>query len=602
VGGREQAGRIGARPQGEEDLMQEPDSKNLVLAMVLCLVIILAFNLLAPPPKVTPPPQTTQQSAAQQSATGPSGAAPALASSSEPKLTRAEGVAASPRVAIETPSLQGSINLKGARLDDLTLLHYHESVDPASPPIMLLSPSGTPDAYFSQQGWQSDNPGVKLPDDQTLWTAGGDKLTPSTPVTLSWDNGQGLVFTRTISVDDKYMFNVTERVANGGSEPVHLAPYALLSRASIPKTASTSSWSYSYEGGIGIFGGVETDVMYKEAAKDEHRELTGGWLGFSDKYWLTAVAPADQATAIKAGFASAENGQKPVYQADFRGPENSLAPGATLSAVTLVFAGPKEVQLLNDYGASLGLPHFDDAVAWGTFWFFTKPIFFLLEKLYHFTGNFGVAILLLTVVMRGVFFPLQTRAVLNMNKMKALQPEMLKLREKFADDKMRLNQEMMALQKRAGANPIAGCLPILLQIPVFFALYKVLYISLEMRQAPFFGWIHDLSAPDPTTMFNLFGLLPFTPPALLPAIGVWPLIYCVTMVLQQRMQPMQVDPVQARMFQLMPFIFTYMMATLPAGLIMYWSWSSVLTIAQQWLITRRTRPSVPAPAERFPAE
>jgi len=322
----------------------------------------------------------------------------------------------------------------------------------------------------------------------------------------------------------------------------------------------------------------------------------GGWFGFSDKYWLAAVAPADQATSVSAGFGGSME-PKPVYRVDFTGPDTILAPGASAAASTLVFAGPKEVQLLNDYRDKLGLPHFDNAVDWGWFWFFTKPIFLVLDTFYHLTGNFGVAILLLTVLMRGAFFPLQTRAVMSMNRMKAMQPEILKLREKFADDKMRLNQETMALYKRAGANPLAGCLPVALQIPVFFSLYKVLYVSLEMRHASFFGWIRDLSAPDPTTIFNLFGLVPFTPPAALPNIGVWLCIYCLTMVLQQRMQPMQVDPAQARMFQLMPFFFTFMMSSLPAGLVIYWSWSTTLTMGQQWLITRRTKAIVPAAAE-----
>jgi YidC/Oxa1 family membrane protein insertase len=436
-----------------------------------------------------------------------------------------------------------------------------------------------------------------LPDDQTLWTAGGDKLTPASPVTLGWDNGAGLTFTRTISIDAKYMFTVKDTVTNAGTEPVSLAPYALISRSSIPATASTSWWTYSFEGAIGSFNGVEKDVDYKDVPAGTRGSVTGGWFGFTDKYWLTSVAPADQALPVGAGFEGAVGAGKSVYQADFLGPEIVLGPAATASTAVLVFAGPKEVQTLDAYRDRLGLPHFENAVDWGWFWFFTKPIFYLLDYLYGVTGNFGVAIMLMTVVMRGAFFPLQTRAVINMNKMKALQPEILKLREKFGDDKMRLNQETMALQKRAGANPITGCLPIALQIPVFFSLYKVLYVSLEMRHAPFFGWIGDLSAPDPTTLFNLFGLIPFSPPAFLPAIGVWPLLYGLSMMLQQRMQPMQVDPVQARMFQFMPLIFTFMMANFPAGLVIYWAWSTVLTMAQQWLITRRTRPAVPVPGE-----
>jgi YidC/Oxa1 family membrane protein insertase len=572
--------------------MQGPDNKNLFLAIAVSLAILLAFNYLTPAPKPVPPPAQTEQAA------GPQPASPVVAAAAEPRLSREDALAASPRIAIETPSVKGSINLKGARLDDLTLERYHVTVDPGSPAIVLLSPSGGPDAYFSEQGWHAADAGLKLPDNDTLWRASGDKLTPTSPVTLSWDNGAGLIFTRVISVDDKDMFTVKQSVSNAGTGPVSLAPYALLSRASIPKTASTSvTWAYSFEGTIAALNGVEHDMTYKDVADSKNEDSTGGWLGFTDKYWLTTVAPADQALPVSAGYQTAKGTPNQIYQADFLGPPAMVAPGGTLDSSVLVFAGPKEARTLAAYATTLGLKQFDNAVDWGKFWFFTKPIFYLIDYFYGVIGNFGVAILLMTVLMKAAFFPLQTRAVLNMNKMKALQPEMLKLREKFGDDKVRLNQETMALYKRVGANPVAGCLPILLQLPVFVALYKVLYISLEMRQAPFFGWIHDLSAPDPTTMFNLFGLLPFAPPAFLPAIGVWPVIYCATMVLQQRMQPMQVDPVQARMFQFMPFIFTFMMSNFPAGLVMYWSWSNILTVAQQWLITRRTKAIIAVAAE-----
>jgi YidC/Oxa1 family membrane protein insertase len=587
--------------------MQGPDNKNLFLAIVVSLAILIGWQYLVPQPKPVPHPVATTEQTPEQQAAAPTAAA-AVAPIAEPKLTREDALAASPRVAIETPSIKGSINLKGGRIDDLTLQRYHVTVDPNSPAIVLLSPSGGPDTYFADEGWSSTDAAVKLPGDDTVWTASGDKLTLATPVTLSWDNGDGLKFTRTISIDDKYMFTVKQAVNNDRSDPVELAPYARISRASIPTTASTSWWGYSYEGPIGAFNDVKTVVKYKDVTTSQRENTTGGWLGFSDKYWLTAVAPADQALPIKAGFISSASGTKPTYQADYLGSASTVAPGTSVTSSILVFAGPKEVRTLAAYRDKLGLPLFDDAVDFGLFWFFTKPIFYILDYFYGVIGNFGVAILLLTVLMKAAFFPLQTRAVLNMNKMKALQPEIVKLREKFGDDKMRLNQETMALYKRVGANPVAGCLPIALQIPVFFSLYKVLYVSLEMWHAPFFGWVQDLSDHDPTTLFNLFGLLPFTPPPFLdlgslighvtlPTIGVWPVIYCISMVLQQRMQPMQVDPVQARMFKFMPFLFTFMMAGFPAGLVIYWSWSNTLTMAQQWLITRRTKVIIPAAAE-----
>ncbi len=573
---------------------REPETKNLFLAMALCLVILLGWDFFGPKPKVVPPPTAAEQS--QQP-----GAGPGVAPVEEPKLSRIDALAASKRIIIDTPSIEGSINLKGGRFDDLILKRYHQDLAPDSPPIVLLSPSGSPDAYFAEQGW-SGAKSLKLPDDDTLWTASADKLTPQAPVTLSWDNGDGLKFTRTISVDDKYAFTVKQEVANSGSAPVSLTPYALVSRTGVPADASTSSWTYSFQGAIGNYDGVEKDVLYKsigDGGTDAQSAATkGGWFGFSDKYWLTSVAPANQDEAVQAGFKK-HGTTTPIYQADYAGVEQSVAPGATIADSVLVFAGPKEVDLLAAYRDSLHLKRFDYAVDWGWFWFFTRPIFYVLDIFYHLTGNFGVAILLLTLLMRGAFFPLQTRAVKNMNKMKVLQPEVKKLQEKFAEDKVRLQQETMALYKRVGANPVAGCLPIAVQIPVFFSLYKVLNISLEMRHAPFFGWIHDLSAPDPTSLFNLFGLIPYTPPAFLPLIGIWPCLYCATMVLQQRMQPMQVDPVQARMFQFMPFLFTFMMANakVPVGLMIYWSWSNLLTVAQQWLITRRSKTVVPAPAE-----
>jgi len=333
----------------------------------------------------------------------------------------------------------------------------------------------------------------------------------------------------------------------------------------------------------------------RRAAKNAAAVNTLKALG-APRAYAQEVDVTDEA-AVNAGFEAASGGAKPIYQADYLGPEVTLAQGAGSDNTVLVFAGPKEVHTLDEYRDKLGLPHFDNAVDWGWFWFITKPIFKLLDYLYGVTGNFGVAIMLMTVLMRGAFFPLQTRAVLNMNKMKALQPQIVALREKFGDDKMRLHQETMALQKRAGANPIAGCLPVMLQIPVFFSLYKVLSVSLEMWHAPFFGWIRDLSAPDPTTLFNLFGLIPFVPPHFLPVIGVWPVIYCASMMLMQRMQPMQVDPVQARMFQFMPLMFTFMISNVAVGLVIYWSWSTILTMGQQWLISRRTKAAVPAVAQ-----
>jgi YidC/Oxa1 family membrane protein insertase len=573
------------------------EQRNLIMAIVLSVAIFLGFQFLAPPPKpVVHPPQTEQQQQQAQTpgiAVAPGDAVvPASPVPAEP-VSREAALAESPRLPIDTPRVKGSVNLKGGRLDDLRLADYHETINPTSPAIVMLSPSGAPNAYLSEQGWIAKESGVKLPGADTVWQSSGGTLTQSTPATLTWDNGEGLTFTRVISVDDSYMFTVKQSVTNGGAAPVTLMPYALVARSGLPPVSST--W-ISYEGPIGAFNGVEEEIKYATVAGDKpiEKDSTGSWLGFTDKYWLATIAPADQKAAVKAAFRHSGAGAAQKFQADYLGAETIVAPGATIEASTLIFAGAKEVKLLDRYVREYGLPNFDKAVDFGWFYFLTKPIFYVLDYIYGVVGNFGIAIMSLTVIFKGLFFPLQTRAVHNLNKMKQLQPEMLKLREKYGEDKVRLNQETMALYKRVGANPVAGCLPILLQIPVFFSLYKVFYVTIEMRHAPFFGWIQDLSAPDPTSLFNLFGLIPFTPPQFL-MIGAWPAIYCITMFLQQRMQPTPPDPVQARMFQFMPFIFTFMLGNFPAGLVIYWSWNNTLTMLQQWVITRRTAAAAAKP-------
>jgi YidC/Oxa1 family membrane protein insertase len=564
------------------------EQRNLIIAVVLSILIVLGFQMLAPKPKPLPPVQQQQTAAVAPSPSAPSsnGAAPGIAAPGAGAETREAALAASARIPVETPRLKGSIDLKGARFDDLSLTDYHETVDPKSPAITLLTPTGTADAYLSEQGWISKAPGIALPAQDTVWQAKpGATLTPTTPVTLTWNNGAGLVFTRTISVDANYVFTVADTVENTGTAPVTLAPYGLISRAGPPPASGTY---ISYEGPMGGFDNGGREVKYKDIdpTTPVEQQSTGGWIGFSDKYWLTAVAPKDQKVQITARFSHAVNGDAQKYQVDWLGADATIAPKASLQNASYLFAGAKEVKLLDTYEAKLGLLHFDTAVDWGWFYFLTKPIFHLLDYIYSLVGNFGISILILTVLVKAVFFPIANRSYVNIHKMKQLQPEMAKLREKFGDDKARLNQEMMVLYKRVGANPVFGCIPILLQVPVFFSLYKVLYVTIEMRHAPFFGWIHDLSAPDPTTFFNLFGLIPWTPPHQL-MIGIWPLIYCATMFLQQRMQPPMPDPTQAKMFMFMPVIFTLLMGSFPAGLVIYWSWNNILTVSQQWFITRR---------------
>ncbi len=557
--------------------------KNLILAIVVSVVILLGFQYFIAPRSTAPvPAPQTGQTAAPQPAPAAPGAAVTGAAAPAPRETVLEKT---PRIKIDTPRLTGSINLVGGKLDDLTLVSYRETPDPDSPQIVLLAPEGTAEPYSIQFGWVAGGDGsVKVPGPDTLWTSAGGELTPDHPVDLTWNNGAGLTFTRRFSIDSDYMFSMAQTVTNASGAAVSLFPYALVAREGQVPVSTTY---LLHVGPIGVFNGTLQDT-YKYAnlkgAPPVEFDSTGGWLGFTDKYWLTALIP-DQNEAVKARFTETERDGTDVYQADYRGTEHSLAAGASISENSRLFAGAKEVALLDRY-ESEGVPRFDRAIDFGWFYFLTKPIFLTLDFFYGIIGNFGLAIMLLTVLIKLLFFPLANKSYKAMSKMKQLQPEMKVLRERFGDDKAKLNQEMMALYKRVGANPMAGCLPIAIQIPVFFSLYKTLYVTIEMRQAPFFGWIHDLSAPDPTSFANLFGLLHFAPPSFL-MIGAWPLIMGVTMFLQQKLNPAPPDPMQAKMFMALPFVFTYMLAQFASGLVIYWAWNNLLSITQQWLIMRQ---------------
>ena len=570
--------------------------RNLIIAIALSIAILLGFQFFFDRPRQQAT-QTTASQTAEPRVPGPTGqpsttapAAPGAIAPAGVAMPRADVLAQASRIKIDTPRLHGSIDLTGARIDDLTLVTYHETIDPKSPEIELLSPDGSEHPYFVEFGWvPSNNANAKLPDTKTQWIASGDTLTPQHPVDLRWDNGEGLRFTRHYAVDDNYMFTVTQAVENHGDKSVALYPYGLISRTGTPPVAGTY---ILHEGPIGVFNGTLQDgIKYGDLKPGEPRDFatTGGWMGITDKYWLVTLVP-DQQEAEKARFTRTERDHTDAYQVDYTGAERVVPPGGNVSISNRFFAGAKEVDLLDHYMNDQDVPLFDHAIDFGWFYWITKPIFLTLDYIYHWVGNFGIAILLLTVLIKGIFFPLANKSYRAMSKMKLLQPEMQKLRERFGDDKTRLNQEMMALYKRVGANPMAGCLPIIIQIPVFFSLYKVLYVTIEMRHAPFYGWIQDLSAPDPTTFLNLFGLLPFHPPAIsFLMIGAWPLIMGVTMFLQQKLNPQPADPVQAKMFMILPVVFTYMLAQFPAGLVIYWAWNNLLSIAQQWLIMRRAR-------------
>ena len=526
------------------------EQKNLILAIGLSLVVLFGSQFLIT--RLFPPAHpvaTTSTTATTGTTPSPGTAAVPAAPAAASFKPRAEALAESPRVDIRSDSVMGSIALTGGRLDDLTLAKYRETVQKDSPLVVLLNPPGTADAYYADFGWIGDSGStLKLPDGNTRWTADGTALTPDHPVTLTWDNGQGLLFARKFEVDQNYMFTVTDSVKNAGAAETKLYPYAQILRVGTPKTAG---YYILHEGLIGVLDGSLKETKYTSIAKsgEESFASTGGWLGFTDKYWLTALVPA-QADSISALFAHDKVDATDRYWTNFRDAKPAvLAPGATVSSTMHVFAGAKVVRLLNEYRDKLGIPLFERAVDFGWFWFLTEPLFFVLDFIYKLVGNFGVAILMLTILVRLCLFPLANKSFRAMNKMKNLTPLMAQLRERNKDDKAKLNQEMMELYKREKVNPAAGCLPVVVQIPVFFCLYKTLFVTIEMRHAPFFGWIKDLSAPDPTSWMNLFGLAPWAVPVGLPfvatlSLGVWPILMGVTMFLQQKLNP--APPIRCR--------------------------------------------------------
>ena len=567
------------------------DQRNLILAIALSIAILLGFQYFYEGPRVQQQKQAAQQAAQTEQLVAPTpgvpGAVPGAPAPEAPKdraALIAEQLAAGTRVKIDSPSVHGSVNLIGGRIDDLTLATYHVEANPQSPEVVLLAPAGTQNAYYAEFGWVPEDRSQPVPDANTRWTASAPTLSPDKPVVLTWDNGKGLVFERTVAVDKDYMFTVTQKVRNTGSTPVRLLPYSLVSRSGTPPT---SGYYILHEGPLGVFDRTLTEENYDDVRKAGTitKETTGGWIGITDKYWLVSLIP-DQKEKVAARFVYSAPGNTDRYQVDTMGQAVEVAPGATIEQTNRLFAGAKRLELLDAYSSALNIPLFDRAIDFGWFWFFTIPFFHALNFLGHLFGNFGIAILVLTVGVKLAFFPLANKSYHAMAKMKKLQPQMVALRERFGDDKVRMNQELMAMYKREKVSPVSGCLPILIQIPVFFALYKVLFVTIEMRHAPFFGWIHDLSAPDPTTIFNLFGLIPWNPPAML-MLGAWPIIMGITMYLQQKLNPAPPDPVQQKVFQFLPVIFTFMLASFPAGLVIYWAWNNLLSVAQQWIIMRQ---------------
>ncbi len=565
------------------------DQRNLILAIVVSVGIILAFQFFVEAPRMREAQkhQTPSQTQEQSTAASPGGQAPtAPGTAAQAKLEpRAEELASVPRLPIDTSSIHGSLPLVGGRIDDVKLADYHVTVDPNSAEIKLLNPAGSPDTYFAEFGWVPKDKATVVPGQKTVWKSAADHpLTPSDPVVLRWSNDQGLEFGKRISIDDHYMLTVTRSVTNKTDKPITLFPFGLISRWGTPQTMG---YYILHEGPIGVLDGTLHEPNYKDLVKDgtTEYESTGGWLGFTDKYWLAAVVP-EQKEKLKATFRHVSVDGQDRYQVDFLGDAVVVQPGQSADVTSRLFAGAKQFNLLNQYKDQYHIPLFDYAIDFGWFFFLTRPILIILDFFYHYIGNYGLAILLLTLCVKLLFFPLANKSYRAMSKMKKLQPEMQKMRERYGDDRAKMNQELMALYKKEKVNPMAGCLPIVVQIPVFFSLYKVLFVNIEMRHAPFFGWIHDLSAPDPTTIFNLFGIIPWTPPHML-MIGAWPLAMGVTMFLQQKLNPAPADPTQAKVMMFLPVIFTFLFATFPAGLVIYWTWNNLLSITQQWVIMKR---------------
>ena len=559
---------------------QTPDTKNIVLAVVLSTFVLLGWTFVSDRffPVTTAPVETA--TAAAPAAAPQAGTAPAVAGPGA-VIARSAALAAAPRVTIDTPRLRGSINLLGGRFDDLVLTDYRQTQEKTSPPVRLFSPSRTADAQFAQFGWT----GTVVPPADAVWTADRTTLTPATPVTLTYTSAQGLTFRQKISVDRDYLFTVEQSIENRSPQAVSVAAYGLVSRRGAAPAAETNV----HVGPVAVLDGTlkDTDLEYDKLVDDGPQRLnsTGGWLGLTEKYWLAASVP-DQKARISATFQQVA-GQ---FQADWLAAAVTVPAGGRTATTNRLFAGAKEVNLLDDYTAA-GIPRLDKAVSWGWFEIIAKPIFYLLDFLFKFTGNFGVAIIGLTLVVRAIMFPIANKQYESMAKMRLIGPRMKAIQEKYGDDKLRAQQEIMAIYKTEKVNPLAGCLPILLQIPIFYALYKTLLISIEMRHQPFVLWLTDLSAPDPLTPLNLFGLIAWQPPAFI-ALGVLPILLGVTMWLQQKLTPATMDPVQQQVFALMPWLFMFFMAPFAAGLQLYWTINNLVSIAQQLYMNRK----YPAPA------
>jgi YidC/Oxa1 family membrane protein insertase len=559
------------------------DNKNVFIAIALSMSVLLFWGAFVETPKPIDQKSKQNQNQVENNLNVNNNITPNINEPTEIKtITREESINKFERVKIENKNIIGSISLKGGIIDDISFKNYKQNLN-NNKNIEFLNPKETKNGYFVETGWTSIGNGIKVPTINSIWTVKGNKiLSENKPIILEWNNGEGIVFKKIIEIDDKYFFKISQEVNNETASSIDLYPYAQITRNKIPD--DIQNFYISHEGFIGVFDEELKEDDYDDIEENKIvREANNGWFGITDKYWMTALVP-EKGKNFKSTFL-----YKNAFKANYilNNPITIKASSSNSNKLKL-FIAAKEVETIDTYAANLKIDKLDLVIDWGWFYFFTKPLFFVIDYLFKFSGNFGLAIILITIGIRLLFFPLANYSFRSMAKMKALQPEMVRLKELHKDDKMKLQQEMMSLYKKEKVNPASGCLPVLIQIPFFFAIYKMLFISLEMRHQPFFGWIKDLSAQDPTSLFNMFGLIPWDPPSFM-VIGVWPILMGMTMWLQQKLNPAPTDPIQAKIFMFFPLFLTIILASFPSGLVVYWTVNNILTIAQQWVIMKKTK-------------
>ena len=555
------------------------DSKNVLLAVILSTAVIVIWSVMFPPPEIE---NTTSDDTTIVEKNESKPQAPKIKiKEPDKKITRQDAIKQSDRINISNEKIFGTISLNGALIDDVTLKNYKETLNEDSKQVVILNPKKSENGYFLETGWATSE-NIKVPNHNSKWRViGNNTLAPKQPVTIQWNNNEGLIFIKKLTIDDKYLIIVEDSVQNLSQKNINLFHYSQITRNKKP---DVQNFYILHEGLIGVVGEELKELSYEDIIeKKETYKNNSGWFGITDKYWLSAIIPQ------KGKNFNAEFTYDKQFKANYIITDPTIInSNETKKNIATLFIGAKEVSVVDGYAEQSGINKFDLAIDWGWFFYFTKPIFFVIDYLYKISGNFGIAIILLTAAVRLIFFPLANYSFVSMAKMKALQPEMQRLKDLYKDDKQKIQMEMMNLYKREKVNPVSGCLPVLIQLPFFFAIYKVLFVTLEMRHAPFFGWIQDLSAPDPTTIFNLFGLIPWDPPSFL-IIGIWPILMGLTMWIQQKLNPAPPDPIQAKIFMFFPFFLTILLASFPSGLVVYWTINNVLTMAQQYVIIRKTK-------------